>query len=259
MYQSNGYVQQWIFYQHKISLRIEALVFQIHFIIPYPGFWLMNRPTIFTVEEGMARLEAIMTRRCLRLNPYAISGKRLLEIVYNSCWGDDADITQMVVLRFTRLKRGLLDRVEGIYMRVGPCEDEVFVPAWAFLYPSTASDTLQPTRSIIGKRPIRNERDIEYLEGKTVFVSRIIRGRFGPSRSWVAYRMHRLYGKPERDVAIIRQAMCEAKIEMLERLLAYPYGPFNLRCPEGLFDYQTRITRAIEAVRSFHLTTPPES
>ena len=67
----------------------------------------------------------------------------------------------------------------------------------------------------------------------------------------MAYRMHRLSGKTGKDARLIRMAMCTSKIEMLERLIAYPESPFHLSCVKGLFDYETRIRQAIELIRHF--------
>ncbi|MDE5807161.1 MAG: hypothetical protein K2H76_03530, partial [Muribaculaceae bacterium] len=70
--------------------------------------------------------------------------------------------------------------------------------------------------------------------------------------------MHQLCGNPGKDAATIRRAMCQAKIEMLERLISYPESPFHLSCRKNLFDYETRIRQAIELITHFHETPVPE-
>ena len=65
------------------------------------------------------RLREILARKRLRFNPYTVSDKRLMDIVNIARWGDEYDITQAVVLEFTRLREVSGWReFDGIYMRV---------------------------------------------------------------------------------------------------------------------------------------------
>lgn len=73
------------------------------------------------VEYSMHRLDSILSRRRLIFNPYTVSDSRLMEIVRSMTWGDDYDITEMTVMKFTRL-RPIKDyrEFDGIFMTVGP-------------------------------------------------------------------------------------------------------------------------------------------
>lgn len=211
------------------------------------------------LEYSISRLDGILSRRRLRLNPYAVSDKRLLEMVYDSGWGDDMDITQMVVMRFTRL-RPFKDgqSYDGIYFCLGRSDKEVFLPLGVLKHGITAFDTLSLSRSIYGTRPLRHDEDVERLVGKTVFVSRTVLGYNSNGFGKVAYRMHRLTGKTQKDAQIIREAMCAAKIEMLERVLANPQSAYFLDCTRNFFDYETRIRHAITSIRNFPNTPIPQ-
>lgn len=123
----------------------------------------------------------------------------------------------------------------------------------------TANDTLKLERSILGSRRLCNRDDVRKLEGKRVFVSRTVRGVDIRGCGRVAYRMHRLTGREEIDAVIIREGMCAAKIEMLERLLAYPECPDYLSCSKNLFDYEPRVRKAIGIIRRYHLTPVPDN
>lgn len=210
-------------------------------------------------EFSQKRLDEILSRERLTFNPYKVSDRRLLEIAETMDCGDQLDITQIVIVHFTRLRETMdYRKYDGILMRVGNRPEEVFVPTGALLWGVTANDTIRRERSWLGKRPIRNIKDIEALIGKTVFVSRIIRGvnSFGSFKS--AYRMHRLKGDIHKDATIIREAMCSAKIEMLERIIAYPQSPDYLSCSKGLIDYEPRIRRAINIIRHYPDTPVPQ-
>ena len=218
----------------------------------------MYMPPRNDLEYSRMRLDRIMVRRRLSFNPYTVSDARLLELVSQIGWGNEWDITQMTVVTFTRL-RPLNDyrRFDGIFMRVANVSEEVFIPKGTLTRGVTANDTITRERCWMGKTPIRNDKDVERLQGKTYFVSRIIWGvnTFGSSKG--AYRIHRLYGKTAKDATTIRDAMIEAKIEMLERILQHPESPDFLSCTKGFFDYETRIRRAIELIRRFPDTSIP--
>ncbi len=195
------------------------------------------------------RLGRIMGRRRLSFNPYIVSDRRLLELVSQTGWGNEWDITQMTMVTFMRLRPVSDYRIfDGIFMRVGNEPEDVFIPKGSLTRGVTANDTIRSERSWRGKTPIRNDNDVERLVGKTYFVSRIIRGvnPFGSCKG--AYKLHRLYGKIEKDAATIREAMISAKIEMLERILLYPESPDFLSCTRGFFDYESRIHCAIDLI-----------
>ena len=201
---------------------------------------------------SQGRLNSIMGRRRLSFNPYTVSDDRLMEIVHSVGWGNEYDLVQMVVLRFTRLTPiDYSRRYGGIYMCIGNSEEEIYLPGSNIACSMNGVDSGRTEHFMLGKRILRNDKDIEYLVGKKVFVSHGIRVSHISRGVRMAYRMHRLSGKTEKDAQIIRTAMCASKIEMLERLIAYPESPFHLSCVKGLFDYETRIRQAIELIRHF--------
>ncbi|MDE5869555.1 MAG: hypothetical protein K2H18_04925 [Muribaculaceae bacterium] len=210
-------------------------------------------------EVSQARLDKIMSRRRLSFNPYTVSDKRLLDIVSSTGWGSDMDLVQLIILHFLRL-RLVSDyrKFDGIVLNVGYSKEEIFLPTGSLIYPVTARDTLQGVRSTYGSRPIRNADDVERLVGRTVFVSHTIRGTDINGNGQVAYKMHPLWGDIHKQAATIRRAMINSKIEMLERMLAYPENPDFLSCRKGLIDYEPRIRRAIELIRKFPETPIPE-
>lgn len=211
------------------------------------------------VEYSRRRLDLILSRRRLIFNPYTVSDKRLMEIVEQGSWGDEYDVTQIVTLTFTRLReRNDWRRFDGIFFRVGNDTSEGLLPKSALLYPITANDTLKQERSVIGKKTIRNEADIEALVDKTVFVSMTVKGHDLHANNRAAYRMHRLWGKEKKDANTVRAAMIRAKIEMLERIIANPQSSEFLDCIKGLFDYESRIRHAIEVIKRYSETRIPE-
>lgn len=212
----------------------------------------MSRIPKNNLEYSRHRLNRIMSRRRLSFNPYTASDERLIEISRSSGWGNLWDITEIVTIRFTRLREVADYReFDGIYMTVAKAEDEIFIPLAALTIPITANDSLRQERTKVGNRPVRNAEDVKKLVGHSYFVSRIIRGVniFGSGKS--AYQLHKLKGDIKKDAKIIREAMCEAKIEMLKRLLTYPEAPNTLSCTRGFFDYETRIRQAIELIHRF--------
>ncbi len=205
------------------------------------------------------RLDGIMGRRRLSFNPYSVSDRRLLEIAESTGWGNLPDITQIVILHFTRLREASdWRKFDGVYIRLGNSSEEIFLPTPALTRSITSRDTLRPLRTKLGKKSICNMDQVRALAGKRVFVSHILRGVVRPGVYSCAYRMHRLTGNLHRDATMIREAMCEAKIEMLERLLAYPESPDYLDCNRGLIDYKPRVRLAIELIRSYPDTPIPE-
>ena len=207
------------------------------------------------------RLDAILSRRRLIFNPYTVSDSRLIEIVRSLPWGGEYDITEMTVMKFTRLRPTKDYReFDGIFMKTGVSTYERFIHCAIAQYGITANDTVSRERLYLGKRKIYNATDLQYLLGKEVFVSHVIKGVDFFGNPQMAYHMHRLHGKTAKDAAIIRRAMCEAKIEMLQRLLKYPQSPDYLSCRKDLFSYEARVQRAIAIIRNYpKICVPPDT
>ncbi|MDE6207711.1 MAG: hypothetical protein K2M55_07875, partial [Muribaculaceae bacterium] len=174
-------------------------------------------------------MKDILNRRRLWFNPYSVSDARLIEIVSQAWWGSELDITQAVIVRFTRLRpTGDVRQFDGIYMQVGKHPEEIFIHNAVLTMGISANDSHRHERTWVGKRRIYTDNDVAALVGKTYFVSRIIHGIGIGNTFRAAYRMHRLSGKTAKDATIIREAMCAAKVEMLERLLTYPPTPESI-------------------------------
>lgn len=208
-------------------------------------FWL-------NPEASHQGLETMLAKPLLRFNPYRVSDDELLSMARQGKWGDEYDLTQMVIMKFGALRS--IDRspyYDGIYVRIGMDENEIFLSRSRLLYRITARDSLRQVRNRYGKRSICNDEDVMTLAGKTVFVSRLIHGRDFNGSGRVAYRMHRLWGKLEKDAAIIREAMCEAKIEMLQRQIEM-IDAINVNHQRiDLLPYKDRILHAIARIRNY--------
>ncbi len=204
-------------------------------------------------------LERMLGKPLLRLNPYRISDTDLLEIAWNGNWGDEFDLTQMVILTFTRRRETPKEPFyDGLYVKLGRSDEEIFIPRSRLIHRATALDTLHQVRNLYGKKQLRDDEDLLKLIGKTVFVSRIIHCRDYYGRHKPAYRMHRLWGKPEKDATIIRQAMCEAKTEMLQRQLDMIRRMNISGSRPDLLPYRDRILRALSIIRSYPTTPIPD-
>ena len=208
---------------------------------------------------SMMRLERFLRSRRLIFNPYTVSDSRLIEIAEHAELGDWFDLTDFAILRFTHLlKVNDVRELVGVFFTVGKGQREVYLPARQIIYGITASDSCRQVRSTLGKRKLYNHEDIKKLVGKRVFLSRVIKGVNLNGEFLRALKMYKLTGDTKRDAAIIRPAACEAKIEMLERLIENPDAQVYLDCKKGFFDYETRIRRAIEIIRHYHEYPIPE-
>lgn len=220
---------------------------------------IMYIPPKNNPEFSQMRLNGILGRRRLIFNPYTVSDRRLLEIAETTNWGNDFDITQIVIMHFTRLREtGDFRKYDGIFMRLGRTPEEVFISSAALAYGVTANDTIRLERTWVGMKPLRHKEEVASLAGRSVFVSRIVRGVNNYGHPKAAYRMHKLTGKIEKDAQIIREAMCNAKIEMLQRIFDYPQSPDYLSCNKGVIDYESRLWRAIEIIRHYPETPIPQ-
>lgn len=210
------------------------------------------------LDNSRRRLDRFLSSRRLIFNPYSVSDRRLMDIVSRTGWGDEYDLVQAVVMNFTRLRhvKGIYE-FDGIYATVGGYQGEVFIHTLTFTEGVTAYDSLRNEKSTIGKRRITNEKHIPPLVGKRVFVSRVIQGRAVRGFHRTSYRMTRITGNEKKDAAAVRTAMCEAKVEMLQRILEYPRH--YLQCDKGFFDYEPRILRAIRIIESYSGTEIPQN
>lgn len=204
------------------------------------------------LENSHKRLNNFLAAKSLIFNPYKVDDGPLMEWVAKCGWGGEFDLTQHVTMTFTRLREAHNSRgFDGIYARIGTSQNEALLPAYFFLGNVTALDDLRGVWSTIGTRHITNEKQVTALVGKRMFISAVIRGKNVRGDYCPAYRMTRLTGKEQKDAAAVRNAMCEAKIEMLNRLMENPDCKHYLDCSDTLFDFKTRIRRAISIIRTY--------
>lgn len=206
------------------------------------------------MESYVARLRMFLNDKLLRFNPYLIENEKLLEGIGKMRWRGMYSLTQMVILKFLDVQR-LTDSEfsqEKVIYTIGDSAEEITEHMSAFTCKRTAADSLQQIRSTINNRPITQTCQIHSLIGKRIFVSRNVitvkpGGGFGK-----AMRMHRLKGNPEEDAAIIREAAVAAKLEMLERLLAYPHANIYLGGePSAPADIRTPIRALMTEIAAF--------
>lgn len=211
------------------------------------------------LEHSRMRLNGFLSSRRLVFNPYSVSDRNLLRIVHRSGWGGEFDIVQTVVMTFTRL-RPVADvrEFDGIFFRLGEDLAESFIYTSAFTYAPTAFDSLRQERSMTDNRRITNDGHVAALVGKRYFISRLIHCRSARGYHTPAYKMIRLKGNIGKDARAIRRSMCEAKIEMLQRILNYPECERHLNCSRDFFDYRTPILRVIDIISRYPDISPPE-
>lgn len=102
----------------------------------------MYYPPKNDVELSRQRLDILLGRRRLRFNPFRVSDRQLLEYASQGKWGDTSDLTQMVVMTFIRMRE--VDdcrRYDGLYVRIGNSEEEIFISRNRLLEPVTAHDS----------------------------------------------------------------------------------------------------------------------
>lgn len=206
------------------------------------------------VESYIERLRVFLNDKLLRFNPYLIENGKLLEGIGKMRWRGMYSLTQMVILKFLDVQK-LNDSEfsqEKVIYTIGDSAEEITEHMSAFTCKRTAADSLQQMRSTINNRPITQTCQVHSLIGKRVFVSRNVitvtpGGSFGK-----VMRMHRLKGTPEEDAAIIREAAVATKLEMLERLLAYPHANIYLDGePSAPVDIATPIRALMTEIAAF--------
>lgn len=161
----------------------------------------------------------------------------------------------MVILNFLDIQSSVNgNSYDGkVVYSLGDSKDEITEYMSEFICRRTAADSLQQIRSTINNQRITQPRQIYSLIGKKVFVSRNVTTLTSRGRMGKAMRMHRMKCKPEEDADIIRDAAISAKLEMLERLLAYPYAHVYLDGePSEPIDIVTPIRSLMSEIATFH-------
>lgn len=205
------------------------------------------------------RLNRFLTDKCLLFNPYTISDRKLWDGLQKMRWRGEFSLTQMLLLHIENIiSEGTeLQSREHVVCRLGDSTESFIKEMHDFTMKRPADDSLQQIRCTINGHPIRHSEQIRSLVGKTVFVSRAIT----TVTRWESYSralaMHRLNGDLAVDAAIIRTAIINSKLEMLDRLLKYPHAHVYLDGePDEPVDIETPISK-LKAVISSYATIIP--
>lgn len=212
------------------------------------------------VSSYMDRLERFLSDKCLLFNPYTVSDERLLTGLMKMRWRGFFSLTQMVILHFLEIRtEGIgMDARENVVFRIGDSSEDIALSVSAFTYKRTAADSLQQVRSLINGHPITQAKQIHSLIGKSVFISRKITTINIHGGYSSALAMHRLKGKLSEDAAIVRAAIISSKIEMLNRLLAYPHANIYLNGePSQPVDIATPINRVKARISTYSTVILP--
>lgn len=170
-------------------------------------------------------------------------------------WRGLFSLTQMVILHFLDIRTvGIgMDARENIVFRIGNSSEDIVPSMSAFTHRRTAADSLQQVRSLINGHQITQAKQIHSLIGKSVFISRKITTINIHGGYCSALAMHRLKGKLSEDAAIIRVAIIDSKIEMLDQLLAYPHLNGE---PSQPVDIATPINRIKALIATYSTVIP---
>lgn len=174
-------------------------------------------------------------------------------------WRGLFSLTQMVILHFLDIRTvGIgMDARENIVFRIGNSSEDIVLSMSAFTHRRTAADSLQQVGSLINGHQITQAKQIHSLIGKSVFISRKITTINIHGGYCSALAMHRLKGKLSEDAAIIRVAIIDSKIEMLDRLLAYPHTNIYLNGePSQPADIATPINRIKALIATYSTVIP---
>lgn len=213
----------------------------------------MYRFKLRDVESYRERLALFLADRCLLFNPYLVSDEQLVDAAGRQKWRGPFSLTQMVILKFLRVESEgcACGTRERIIYTVGDTNQKFCERMETFTYPQTAGDSLRQVRHTFNGRKITHHRHVCNLVGKRVFVSRNII-TCTPYGFGKVMSMHRLTGDVAKDARTMREAMIDARLEMLGRLLAYPEFQFYLDgTPSAPVDIQTPISNLMSQISSY--------
>lgn len=203
----------------------------------------------------MHRLSALLDDKVMRFNPYSVDDATLLACVERAVWLPWPALTQMVVFHFHDIRR--VDQghsYDATFFHVGNDPKETHLSVRSLTRRATYTANLRQVHATANGLDLTSEKMVERMQGKDFFVSHALPVRNGIRDGRPAYRMHCLKGVDSQKADLIRRAMIDAKITMLNEVLAYPFTPQYLRCSRGFIDYTTPIRAAIAAIRYFPIT-----
>ncbi|MCM1451240.1 MAG: hypothetical protein NC102_03200 [Clostridium sp.] len=208
-------------------------------------------------DEVMGRLNAILADKVLRFNPYTVDDETLLACAERATWQPLPALTQMVVFHFQDIKRvEWRCPYDAIFFRIGSNPAQQHLSIFSLIDRLTYTATRQPVHVKANGKVLTNRKMVEKMQGRDYFISHYLHTEMPNGRTLPAYRMHWLKGDTKQKASTIRSSMVEAKIEMLQEVLAHPYSPAYLRCKRDCIDYATPIHKTIDAIRRFPLAAP---
>ena len=202
-----------------------------------------RRTKPLTTAEAHGRLNDILCDRLMRFDPYQVDDVSLIECAERGYWLASPTLTQMVVFHFHGI-REVKSRFtyDAIDFNIGKGEEVRSLPIGSITRPNAHHYSRRPVYNILNGSHLTRSK-VSRLENKAIFISHAIVCSCGLSPNRAAYRMHSLTGSQQRRATIIRRAMLNAKIEMLEEVLNYPRSPFYLGAIPDDFNYVGPIVR----------------
>lgn len=198
------------------------------------------------------RLEKILSDKVMRFNPYLVDDRTLLESASRGRVLPLPSLTQMVIFHFLDIRKVCKSfTYEAIFYRIGNSPETHHISISALTSSLTHYFTKRPAHSRFNTRNITNFSIVEKMQNRSFFVSNFILGTRGLEKLTIGYRFHRLKGNEQAQAKLIRHSMCDAKIEMLNEVLTYPWSECHLKMAPDSFDYRPPLLRAIEIIKIF--------
>lgn len=205
-------------------------------------------------EEVRNRLDAILSDRVMRFNPYSVDDATLIACAERAVWLPWPALTQMVVFHFHDIRRVEWEHhtYDAIFFHIGNDSQELQLPVSSLTGRITYTAMPREIHVTVNDRALTNKKMVEKMTGNDYFVSHALLARIGLLKHRQAYRMYRLRGTESQKAQTIRLKMIESKITMLQEILAHPYAVQYLCCSRNFIDYTTTIEAAIATIRRFH-------
>lgn len=208
-------------------------------------------------KEVWARLQAILSDKVLRFNPYLTDDGTLLACAERARWLPFPSLTQMTVFHFHHIRKVEWEYpYEAISYSIGNDVRELLMPLSSLTDKVTYTASRRQIHVTINGRPLTNSNMVEHIQGRDYFVSHALMAHKRDGRMAPAYRMFRLKGDQSQKASTIRTKMIESKVSMLNEILAYPHSPDYLQCSRDFIEYAAPISAAIAAILGFPEVNP---
>ena len=198
------------------------------------------------------RLERILSDKIMRFNPYLVDDQTLLDCAARGRMQPLPSLTQMMIYHFLDIKYVRRNFIyEAIFYRIGN-SPEVFHTSLSSLISSISHYCHKgPVHSKFNSSNLTNDSMVEKMQNRSFFVSNVILGTRNFNTLGLGYRFHRMKGNDHSQADTIRRSMCNAKIEMLNEMIEYPWSDCLLKISSNVPDYTHILLHAIDIVKSF--------